>query len=107
MSPAPWTQKDNLSPIYDAAGDLVSFTEQGPKIVAAVNAAESAAYLLETLSKAIARATGPNASAIGAIELIALAPAAKAMVDRLRGYTCHAEVKGNFRSSNAQAMLEG
>lgn len=36
-APAPWTQRDNISPIYDALGKVVSFTQQGPRIVAAVN----------------------------------------------------------------------
>lgn len=36
-APMPWTQRDNISPIYDALGKVVSFTQHGPRIVAAVN----------------------------------------------------------------------
>lgn len=83
IAPRPWGQKDNLSPIYDAGGQVVSFTEQGPLIIAAVNNAESAAYLLEQLAKSIARANGGDV--LGTIELVTLAQPAALLAQKLRG----------------------
>lgn len=84
QNPTPWSQDDSTRPIRDAAGRAVSFTENAPRIIAAVNNADSAAYLLEAVSRSIQRATGPQASTVSTIELIALAPACASLAQRLR-----------------------
>lgn len=37
IAPPPWTQKDFLSPIYDANGKVVSFQQVVERVVGAVN----------------------------------------------------------------------
>lgn len=43
----PWSQKDSTRPIYDSTGRVVSFTVHAPRIVEAMNLAESIASFNE------------------------------------------------------------
>lgn len=79
-SPAPWNQKDDTRPVYDANGHVVNFTENAPRIVAAVNFHRVAIVLLERLRDAIVAATGPNATAEDTARLLAQAKIADALV---------------------------
>lgn len=71
---APWTQKTELSPIYDTAGRLVSFTQHAPQIVRAVNFSHFMGPVIERALKIIEKATGPSACAADteALRLIAV-----------------------------------
>lgn len=83
MNPVPWSQTSDLSVVRDAAGELVSFPANAPRIVKAINLCDQAGKLLDCLVVSLSAAMSPNATPVATSKLMSVARDCRAMSDSL------------------------